>query len=103
MQYYTVVRHDRKGTRASTLRFDLMARILLHNDHEHGSWHLTAVLPTYTVTTLQPTRPRAATPTKRTPISLVPIRLRSDKPRTDMPYEPNNLSRRYACDLNTAR
>ena len=37
--------YDRKGTRASALRFDLMARILLHDDYEHGSWHLTAVLP----------------------------------------------------------
>jgi hypothetical protein len=39
-----------------------MARILLYNEHEHGSWHLTAVLPTYTITALQPTRPRADTP-----------------------------------------
>ena len=26
-----------------------MARILLHDDYEHGSWHLTAVLPTRTL------------------------------------------------------
>ena len=41
--------YNRKGTRASALRFDLMARILLHDEHEHESWHLTAVLPTCTV------------------------------------------------------
>jgi hypothetical protein len=44
--------YNRKGTRASALRFDLMARILLHDEHEHESWHLTAVLPTCTVTAL---------------------------------------------------
>ena len=37
--------YDRKGTRVSALRFNLMARILLYDDYEHGSWYLTTVLP----------------------------------------------------------
>ncbi|OCK94233.1 uncharacterized protein K441DRAFT_660555, partial [Cenococcum geophilum 1.58] len=51
-----------------------MARILLHDEHEHGSWYLTTVLPTCT-----------HCPTYRQ--DLAPIRLRND---------PNNPSCRYA-------
>jgi len=57
-------------------RFNLMARILLHNEHEYGSWYLTTVLPTCTYC-----------PTYRQ--DLAPIRLRND---------PNNPSCRYAYD-----
>ena len=66
----------------------LMARILLHDDHEHGSWHLTAVLPTCTVTALHPTRPRAVTPAKRTSITYL----------YRYAYKPNKSSCRYAYD-----
>ncbi|OCK92046.1 uncharacterized protein K441DRAFT_663740 [Cenococcum geophilum 1.58] len=53
-----------------------MARILLHDEHEHGSWYLTTVLPTCT-----------HCPTYRQ--DLAPIRLRND---------PDNPSCRYAYD-----
>jgi len=57
-------------------QFDLIARILLHNEHEHGSWYLTTVLLTCT-----------HCPTYRQ--DLAPIRLRND---------PNNPSCQYAYD-----
>ena len=60
----------------TALRFDLMARILLLHEHEHGSWYLTTVLPTCTYC-----------PTYRQDLAL--IRLRND---------PNSPSCQYAYD-----
>ncbi|OCK98775.1 uncharacterized protein K441DRAFT_654085, partial [Cenococcum geophilum 1.58] len=66
-------------------RFNLMARILLHDEHEHGSWYLTTVLPTCT-----------HCPTYRQ--DLAPIRLRNDPDNPSIILPPPKL---FASDTQT--
>jgi len=73
-------------------RFDLMARILLHDEHEYGSWYLTTVLPTCTVTAL-----RTDKTSRRYACETTPITRRADTPTTPSLASYCYLNRQASC------